>query len=81
MCGGSRREVPDVVSGQEVTDRGVTDPPWTELFEAGVMSVAGQIVRVTASPQPELVKAGERSVAGIHLGRKYSRREEGAWPD
>ena len=39
------------------------------------------IVRVTAPPRMELVEAGERSVAVLHLGRNYSRREEGVWPD
>ena len=69
MCGGSRHELPDVVSGQEVPDRGVTAPPWPELVEVGGRSVAGQIVGVTAPPCPELVKAGGRSVAGLNLGR------------
>ena len=35
MCGGSRHEVPVVVSGQEVPDRGVAAPPRLELVEAG----------------------------------------------
>ena len=30
VCGGSRHEVPDVVLGKEVTDRGVTAPRRTE---------------------------------------------------
>ena len=60
-------EVPDVVLGKEVQDRGVTAPPRPELVEAGGMSVAGRIVRVTAPPRPEIVDTGGRSVAGIHL--------------
>ena len=58
LCGGSRHEVPGVVSGKEVLDRGVTAPPRPELVEAGGRSVAGRIVGVTASPPPELVEAG-----------------------
>ena len=30
VCGGSRHEVPDIVLGKEVTDRGVTAPRRTE---------------------------------------------------
>ena len=48
MCGGSRHEMPDVVSGQEVPDRGVTAPPRPELIEAGGRRMTGQIVGVTA---------------------------------
>ena len=61
--------MPDVVSGQEVPDRGVTAPPRPELFEAGRMSVARRIVRATAPTWPEIVEAGGRSVAGLHLGQ------------
>ena len=82
MCvGWSRREVPDVVSGQEVPDRGVTAPLWPELVEAEGRSVARQIFGVTAPPRPELVEAGGNSVARLHIGRKYLRQEEVAWPD
>ena len=69
MCGGSWHEMLGVATGQEVPDRGVTDPPRPELVEARGRSVAGRIFRVTAPPQPELAKAGGRSVAGLHLGR------------
>ena len=69
VCGGSRHEVPDVVSGQEVPNRGLTAPPWPELVEAGGRSVDGPIVRVIAPPWPELVDTVGRSVDGIHLGR------------
>ena len=68
MSSGSRREMPDVVSRQEVPDRGVTDPPRPERIEAGGRNVAGRIVGVTAPPRPELIEAGERSVARLHLG-------------
>ena len=60
---------PDVVSGQEVPDRGVTAPPRPELVEAGGRSMTGRIVGVTAPPRPELIEAGGRSVARLHLGR------------
>ena len=59
-----RHEVADVVSGQEVPDRGVTAPHKPELVKAGGRSVDGRIVGVTAPPWPELVKAVGRSVAG-----------------
>ena len=92
---GSRHEVPDVGSGKEVPDRGVTDPPRPELVEAGGRSVAGLIAGVTAPPRPELFEAGGRSMAGKVLGKEVleggvidphwpdprSRWEEGAWPD
>ena len=64
MCGGSRHEVPDVVSGHEVPDRGEIAPPRPELVQAGGRSVAGRSIRATAPPQPELVQAGGKSVAG-----------------
>ena len=50
--------MPDVVLGQKVPDRGVTDPPRTELVETGGRSVARKIVGVNAPHQPELVEAG-----------------------
>ena len=46
MCGGAWHEMPDVVSRQEVPDRGVTAPPRPELIEAGGRSVAGKIFEV-----------------------------------
>ena len=36
--------MPEVVSGHEVWDRGMTAPPRPELIEAGGRSVAGRIV-------------------------------------
>ena len=76
MSSGSRHEMPDVVSGQEIPDKRVTAPPWPELIEAGGRSVAGRIVGVTAPPRPELIEAGGRSVAarGFPLGSKPSSR-------
>ena len=73
--------MPEVVSREEMPDRGVTAPPWPELIEAGGRRMTGQLVGVTAPPRPELIEAGGRSVARINLGRNQSRREEGAWPD
>ena len=61
--------MPDVVSGQEVSDRGVTAPYRPELIQAGGRSMTGQIVGVTAPHRPELIEAGGRSVARFHLGR------------
>ena len=59
----------DVVSRQEVPDRGVTAPPWPELIEAVGRSVAGRIVGVTAPYRPELIEAVGRSMARLHLGQ------------
>ena len=57
----------DVVSCQEVMERGVTAPPRPELIETGGRSVAVRIVGVTAPPRPELVKFGGRSVDILHF--------------
>ena len=69
MCGGSKHDVPEVVSGLEVTDRGVNAPPLPELVKSGGMIMGGRIVGVTAQPRPELVKAGGRSVTELHIGQ------------
>ena len=69
MCGGSRHEMPYVVLGQEVPDRGVNAPSRPELIEMGGRIMTGRIFGVTDLPRPELIEAGGRSVARLHLSR------------
>ena len=52
--------MPDVVWWQEVPDRGVTDPPWPELIEAGGRSVAGRIVGIDCSTSDGTNRGGRK---------------------